>query len=119
MTDQQMTGALVLAAMFVIFLGVWFFGHPDDRKNSLRRMGVVLRFLHVHRSLWGNRPLYRLLDWWRDRGTGCMPHRGWGSLPLEQSGAIRVNTAAPVRYSDVAATEHRASSASSSAFAMP
>jgi hypothetical protein len=35
MTDQQVTGALVLAAMFVIFLGVWFFGHSDDRKNSL------------------------------------------------------------------------------------
>jgi hypothetical protein len=57
MTDQQVTGALVLAAMFVIFLGVWFFGHPDDRKNSLRRMGVVLRFC-MYIGLYGAIGLY-------------------------------------------------------------
>ena len=34
MTDQQVTGTLVLAAMTVIFLGVWFFGHPDDRGET-------------------------------------------------------------------------------------
>lgn len=45
MTDQQVTGVLVLAAMSVLFLGVWFFGHPDDRRKNLRRMKVVLRFV--------------------------------------------------------------------------
>jgi hypothetical protein len=45
MTDQQVTGTLVLTAMSVGFLGVWFFGHPDDRKKSLRRMKMFLLML--------------------------------------------------------------------------
>ena len=44
MTDQQVTGTLVLAAMTVIFLGVWFFGHPDDRGKN-RRMKMFLLLL--------------------------------------------------------------------------
>jgi hypothetical protein len=45
MTDQQVTGTLVLAAMTVIFLGVWFFGHPDDRGKNLQRMKMFLLLL--------------------------------------------------------------------------
>jgi len=57
MTDQQVTGTLVLTAMSVIFLGVWFFGHPDDRKKNLRRLGVVLR-LCMYIGLFGAAGLY-------------------------------------------------------------